>query len=79
MSYTETHKRNLIKYLGLGLSLVGVALYDPLGFLFSGMGIVVIATGLSCMFAGYIYLDESEKINKAVDRFENKQDKLWKY
>lgn len=72
MSYTETHKRNLIKYLGLGLSLVGVALYDPLGFLFSGMGIVVIATGLSCMFAGYIYLDESEKINKVVDRFENK-------
>ena len=72
MSYTETHKRNLIKYLGLGLSLVGVALYDPLGFLFSGMGIVVIATGLSCMFAGYIYLDESEKINRAVDRFENK-------
>ena len=72
MSYTETNKRNLTKYLGLGLSLVGVALYDPLGFLFSGMGIVVIATGLSCMFAGYIYLDESEKINKVVDRFENK-------
>ena len=72
MSYTETHKRNLTKYLGLGLSLVGIALYDPLGFLFTGMGIVVIATGLSCMFAGYIYLDESEKINKAVDRFEKK-------
>ena len=77
MSCTETHKRNLIKYLGLGLSLVGIALYDPLGFLFSGMGIVVIATGLSCMFAGYIYLVESEKINKAVDRFEKKQDKFW--
>jgi len=72
MSYTETNKRNLTKYLGLGLSLVGIALYDPLGFLFTGMGMVVIATGLSCMFAGYIYLDESEKINKAVDRFEKK-------
>ena len=72
MSYTETNKRNLTKYLGLGLSLVGIALYDPLGFLFTGMGMVVIATGLSCMFAGYIYLDESEKINKVVDRFENK-------
>ena len=72
MTYTGTNKRNLIKYLGLGLSLVGVALYDPLGFLFTGMGIVLIATGLSFMFAGYIYLDESEKINKAVDRFENK-------
>ena len=72
MSYTETNKRNLIKYLGLGLSLVGVALYDPLGLLFTGMGMVDIATGLSCMFAGFIYLDESEKINKAVDRFEKK-------
>ena len=72
MSYTETNKRNLTKYLGLGLSLVGIALYDPLGFLFTGMGMVVIATGLSCIFAGYIYLDESEKINKAVDRFEKK-------
>ena len=72
MSYTETNKRNLTKYLGLGLSLVGIALYDPLGFLFTGMGMVVIATGLSCMFAGYIYLDESEKINKAVDRFKKK-------
>jgi len=47
-------------------------LYDPLGLLFTGMGMIVIATGLSCMFAGFIYLDESEKINKAVDRFENK-------
>tara|TARA_B100001173_G_scaffold48745_1_gene39556 strand:- start:455 stop:673 length:219 start_codon:yes stop_codon:yes gene_type:complete len=72
MSYTETNKRNLIKYLGLGLSLVGVALYDPLELLFTGMGMVVIATGLSCMFAGFIYIDESEKINKAVERFEKK-------
>tara|TARA_X000000368_G_scaffold121875_1_gene95593 strand:+ start:398 stop:616 length:219 start_codon:yes stop_codon:yes gene_type:complete len=72
MIHTETDKRNLIKYLGLGLSLVGIALYDPLGLLFTGMGMIVIATGLGCMFAGFIYLDESEKINKAVDRFENK-------
>ena len=79
MTYTGTNKRNLIKYLGLGLSLVGVALYDPLELLFTGMGMVVIATGLSCMFAGFIYIDESEKINKAVERFEKKQDKLWKY
>ena len=72
MSYKENDKRNLIMFLGLGISLLGVALYDPLGFLFAGMGMVVIATGLSCMFAGYIYLDENEKINKAVDRFEKK-------
>jgi hypothetical protein len=72
MSYAENNKRNLIMYLGLGLSLFGVVLYDPLGFLFTGMGLAVITAGLSCMFAGYIYLNESEKINKAVDRFERK-------
>ncbi|RZO94074.1 MAG: hypothetical protein EVA52_01410 [Gammaproteobacteria bacterium] len=72
MSYAENNKRNLIMFLGLGISLLGVALYDPLGFLFTGMGLAVIAAGLSCMFAGYIYLNESEKINKAVDRFERK-------
>ncbi len=72
MGYTENNKKNLIMFLGLSISLFGVALYDPLGFLFTGMGIVVIATGLSCMFAGYIYLDESERINKVVDRFEKK-------
>ena len=72
MSYTETNKRNLIKYLGLGLSLVGVALYDPLGLLFKGMGMVVIATGLCCMFVGYFHSNEVVRINKAVDRFEKK-------
>ena len=72
MSYTETNKRNLIKYLGLGLSLVGVALYDPLGLLFKGMGMLVIATGLCCMFVGYFHSNEVVRINKAVDRFEKK-------
>ena len=72
MSYTETNKRNLIKYLGLGLSLVGVALYDPLGLLFKGMGMVVIATGLCCIFVGYLHANEGERINQAVDRFEKK-------
>ena len=72
MSYIENNKRNLIMYLGLGLSLVGIALYDPFGILFTGMGMVVIATGLCCMFVGYLHLNESERINKAVDRFEKK-------
>ncbi len=72
MSYIESNKRNLIMYLGLGFSLFGVALYDPLGLLFKGMGMVVIATGLCCMFVGYFYSNEVVRINKAVDRFEKK-------
>ena len=72
MSYIESNKRNLIMYLGLGFSLFGVALYDPLGLLFKGMGMVVIVTGLCCMFVGYFYSNEVVRINKAVDRFEKK-------
>ena len=72
MSYIESNKRNLIMYLGLGFSLFGVALYDPLGLLFKGMGMVVIATGLCCMFAAYLLSNEVVRINKAVDRFEKK-------
>ena len=72
MSYIENNKRNLIMYIGLGLSLVGIALYDPFGILFTGMGMVVIATGLCCMFVGYFHSNEAVRINKAVDRFEKK-------
>ena len=46
MRYIENNKRNLTMYLGLGLSLVGIALYDHFGILITGMGMVVIATGL---------------------------------
>ncbi|MDG2060662.1 MAG: hypothetical protein P8J93_02455 [SAR86 cluster bacterium] len=72
MNYATSEKRNLIMHIGLGLSLFGVVLYDPLGFLFTGMGLVVIATGLSFVFAGYIYLSESERVNKAVEQFEKR-------
>ena len=72
MSYIENNKRNLIMYIGLGLSLVGIALYDHFGILFTGMGMVVIATGQCCMFVGYLHSKEGERINKAVDRFEKK-------
>ena len=34
MTYTKKEGRNLLTYLGLMLSLVGVVLYDPLGTLF---------------------------------------------
>ena len=65
-------KKNLIIYLGIGISLFGVVLYDPLGLLFRGTGLMVIALGLACMFFGYKQLSEVEMINKVVEGFEKK-------
>ena len=63
-------RKNLMMYLGLGISLFGIALYDPLGLLFKGAGIVVIGLGLICMFIGYRELNEAAIVNKAVESFE---------
>ena len=63
-------KRDLTMYLGLGGSLLGVVLYDPLGFLFTGAGLIVIAMGLICVFVSYKQLSEIEIVNKAVEDFE---------
>tara|TARA_Y100000022_G_scaffold108124_1_gene93359 strand:- start:1124 stop:1330 length:207 start_codon:yes stop_codon:yes gene_type:complete len=65
-------KKNLTMYLGLGISLFGVILYDPLGLLFRGTGLMVIALGLVCMFFGYRQLNEVEMVNKTVESFEKK-------
>jgi hypothetical protein len=48
-----------------------------LGFLFQGMGLVIITTGWGFMFASYIYLRESEsqKINKIVENFEKNRER----
>ena len=48
-------KRNLIMYVGLMVGLAGVVLYDPLGFLFNGAGLIVLGLGLACMMFGYNY------------------------
>ena len=64
--------KNLTMYLGLGVSLFGVVLYDPLGLLFKGAGLVVIGLGLICMFIGYRQLNEVAMVNKAVESFEKK-------
>ena len=63
-------RKNLTMYLGLGVSLFGVVLYDPLGLLFKGTGLVVIGLGLICMFIGYRQLNEVAMVNKAVESFE---------
>ena len=66
MSYTSNEKENFMMYIGLGFSLVGIVLYDPLGLFFQGTGLIVIGLGLICMFVGYKYLSEVERVNKAV-------------
>ena len=63
-------EKNLTMYLGLGVSLFGVVLYDPLGLLFKGAGLVVIGLGLICMFIGYRQLNEVAMVSKAVESFE---------
>ena len=63
-------RKNLMMYFGLGISLFGVVLYDPLGLLFRGTGLIVIALGLVYMFYGYKQLSEVEIVNKAVEDFE---------
>tara|TARA_B100001063_G_scaffold56375_1_gene50367 strand:+ start:593 stop:799 length:207 start_codon:yes stop_codon:yes gene_type:complete len=65
-------RKNLMMYLGLGISLFGIVLYDPLGLLFKGTGLVVIGLGLICMFIGYRQLNEVAMVNKAVESFEKK-------
>ena len=52
-----SQKNNLIMNLGLGISFVGIALYDPLGLLFTGMGLIFIGIGLTCIYFGYRQLN----------------------
>ena len=64
--------KNITIYFGLGISLFGVVLYDPLGLLFKGTGLILIGIGLVCMYFGYKQLSEVETINKAVEGFEKR-------
>ena len=52
--------------------LIGIVLYDPLGLLFNGTGLIVIGLGLICMLVSYKYSNEVEVVNKAVERFEKR-------
>jgi len=70
-----SERSNLMTYLGLGMSLVGVVLYDPLGFLFKGAGLVVIGLGLICMLIAYKQLSEVKIVNKVVENFERNRRK----
>ena len=63
-------RKHLIMYLGLVISLCGVVLYDPLGFLFKGAGLTVICLGLACILFGHRHPAEVENVNKTVENFE---------
>jgi len=73
MTYTRKEGMNLHTLMGFLLSLIGIALYDPLGVLFKGTGLVVVGIGLICMFYGYKkHVNEVELVNKTVENFERK-------
>ena len=66
------YKRNLVMYIGLIISLFGIALYDPLGVIYKGAGLMVLGIGLICLFIGSKYPTELESINRAVENYEKK-------
>ena len=70
-----SQKDNIIMNLGLGISFVGIALYDPMGLLFTGMGLIFIGIGFTCIYFGYRKLNEVEMINNAVESFEKNRRK----
>ena len=72
MNYLSGKKRSFIMYVGLGFSLIGVVLYDPLGLLFQGTGLMVFGLGLICIYVGYRHSNEVEAVNKAVESFEKR-------
>lgn len=69
--------KNLMAYIGLIISLLGIILYDPLGLLFKGTGLMVLGIGLICLFFGYRQMNEAEILNKAVESFEKNRRRLW--
>ena len=68
----SNEKGNFMMYAGLSFSLIGVVLYDPLGLLFQGTGLMVIGLGIICMLVSYKYSNEVEVVNKAVEKFEKR-------
>ena len=55
-------------FIGLGLLLFGLVDITIL----KGVGLLVICIGLGSLIAGYIYPNNSEEIDKAVEKFEKR-------
>ncbi len=56
-------------FIGAGLFMLG---WIAIGGILEGVGALVALIGIGQMVAGYIYPNESEEINKAVENFEKK-------
>jgi hypothetical protein len=56
-------------FVGIGIFLFG---YFAMGTFFVGVGLLVCAIGIGTMIAGYLYPNQTEEINKAVENFEKK-------
>ena len=67
--------KNLMLYIGLVISLLGIVLYDTLGLLFKGTGLIIIGIGLGCLFFGYQQFNDGELVNKLVEGFEKERRK----
>ena len=74
----ETRKKEPIDYrrsgvitlfVGAGLYMIGFIVF---GKLLEGVGVLVGLIGVGQMVAGYIYPNQSEEINKAVEEYEKK-------
>ena len=67
--------KNLMVYIGLVISLLGIVFYDPLGLLFKGTGLIIIGIGLGCLFFGYQQFNDGELVSKLVEGFEKERRK----
>ena len=56
-------------FIGVGLFMLG---WIAIGNVLEGVGALVALIGIGQMVAGYIYPNQSEEINKAVENFEKK-------
>ena len=56
-------------FIGVGLFMLG---WIAIGNVLEGVGALVALIGIGQMVAGYIYPNQSEEINRAVENFEKK-------
>ena len=56
-------------FIGVGLFMLG---WIAIGNVLEGVGALIALIGIGQMIAGYIYPNQSEEINKAVENFEKK-------
>jgi hypothetical protein len=64
------YRRNgvITMFIGLGLFIFGLVNIPIL----KGVGLLIICIGFGSLVAGYIYPNESEEIDKSVQRFEER-------